>query len=277
MMHPSNTLHTTRIALGVEYDGRRFHGWQTQASAPSVQSVIESALSQVADHPVHVICAGRTDAGVHATGQVIHCDIKVNRSERAWVMGANTVLPPEVRMLWAKPVPETFDARCSAVLRHYRYVLYNHPIRPSLLQKQVGWYYKPLDVEKMRMAARYWLGEHDFSSFRASGCQSRTPMRRVTRIEIDRIADLIILTISANAFLHHMIRNMVGVLIPVGAGKQMPNWAQEVLEARDRRKAGMTASPHGLYLVAVEYPSEFGLPENKILGPWFLAPGYQSM
>jgi tRNA pseudouridine38-40 synthase len=259
-----------RIALGIEYDGSRFHGWQYQASVSSVQNAVETALSQVAAQPITVVCAGRTDAGVHATAQVVHFNTTAIRNERAWIMGTNASLPSEVRVLWARPVPETFNARRSAVLRRYRYILYNYPIRPGLLRKQVGWYYRALDASLMNEAAQYWVGEHDFSSFRAAECQSTTPIRRMVSIEIKQIRDVIIIDVAANAFLHHMVRNMVGALIRVGSGKANPFWAKEVLEARDRRKAGITAPPNGLYLVSVEYPAHFGLPENKVLGPWFL-------
>lgn len=259
-----------RIALGIEYDGSRFHGWQHQTNVPSVQAAVEIALSRVANQSIAVSCAGRTDAGVHATAQVVHFNTTAIRSERAWVMGTNTLLSTEVRILWAKPVQQSFDARRSAILRRYRYILYNHPTRPSLLRKQVGWYYRSLDAELMNEAAQYWIGEHDFSSFRAAGCQSTTPIRRMVSIDIKRAGDLIIIDVAANAFLHHMVRNIVGALIQVGLGKVTPSWAKELLEARDRRKAGIMASPNGLYLVAVEYPTQFGLPENKRLGPWFL-------
>lgn len=259
-----------RIALGLEYDGSRFHGWQRQTEVSSIQAAIEKGLSHVADHPLSITCAGRTDAGVHATEQVIHFDSHAERSERAWVYGTNSILPPEIRILWAKEVPSSFDARHSARLRRYRYILYNHPIRPSLLKGQVGWYYRKLDSRAMEEASQYWLGEQDFSSFRASNCQSKTPIRCLKEIKVRVIEDLFIIDVAANAFLHHMVRNMVGTLIIIGSGLKPVIWAKELLLARDRRQAGMTASPNGLYLVAVHYPEHFALPRVNKLGPWFL-------
>ncbi len=263
-----------RIALGLEYDGSRFHGWQSQcqSNAPTIQETLEKALSQVAAHPITITTAGRTDAGVHATAQVVHFDSSAVRTNRAWVLGTNTLLNPDIRVLWTKEVPTTFDARRSAILRRYRYLLYNHPIRPSLLKGQVGWYYKKLNSEAMQEASQYWLGEQDFSSFRASSCQAKTPNRCLREIKVRVIDDLFIIDVAANAFLHHMVRNMVGSLIMVGSGMKPPIWAKEILLARDRRQAGYTAPPNGLYLVAVEYPEEFDLPKaNQLgLGPWFI-------
>jgi tRNA pseudouridine38-40 synthase len=259
-----------RIALGIEYDGSHFHGWQRQAEASSVQAAVEKALSKVADHPVVITTAGRTDAGVHATAQVIHFDSTALRSVRAWVYGVNTILPPQIRVLWALQVPDTFNARYSAVLRRYRYVLYNHPIRPSLLKGQVGWYYGKLDSQIMAEASQFWLGEQDFSSFRTSICQSKSPIRNLKEINVRAFDELIIIDVAANAFLHHMVRNMVGSLIIIGSGLKTATWAKEILEVRDRRQAGFTAPASGLYLVAVEYPPQFALPKVNKLGPWFL-------
>jgi len=250
-----------RIALGIEYDGSCFRGWQRQAFVSSVQEVVEKALSKVADHPVVVVCAGRTDAAVHATAQVVHFDTIAERSERAWVFGANTSLAPEVRILWAKAVSSEFNARRSALLRRYRYIIYNYPIRASLLRGQVSWYYRKLDCQKMSEAAQYWIGEHDFSSFRAAECQSKSPIRQMMSIQIQRMNDYVVVDLAANAFLHHMVRNMVGVLLMIGSGQKPPIWAKEVLFARDRREASITAPPNGLYLVAVEYPESFGIPK----------------
>lgn len=258
-----------RIALGLEYDGSQFHGWQRQPEDISVQKTLEDALSVVANQPIQTICAGRTDAGVHATNQVVHFDTTAIRSERAWVLGTNTNLPFSVRVVWARVVPLTFNARRSAMRREYRYIIYNHPIRPSLLRHFVCWHYQKLDVQKMQEAAQYWLGQHDFSSFRASSCQSVSPIRSVYAILLERMGDKIIFTIKANAFLHHMIRNMAGVLMTIGAGIAPPIWAKEVLMAKDRLKADVTASPNGLYLVAVEYPEVYGLPAYPI-GPWWV-------
>lgn len=259
----------TRIALALEYDGSAFHGWQRQAQLASVQETLEKALSEVACHAVHTICAGRTDTGVHASMQVVHFDTHVERSERAWVYGTNTELKPSLRVLWAREVPDSFNARRSAIARRYRYVIYNHSLRPSLLRDYVSWYYRSLDVQKMAEAAQYWIGEHDFSSFRATRCQSLSPVRHIHAITVTRLGDRVVIDVTANAFLHHMIRNMVGVLLPIGAGLTEVSSAQEILDAKDRRKAGLTASAKGLYLVCVHYPEHFGLPQTDI-GPWFL-------
>lgn len=265
-----------RIALGVEYDGSQFNGWQRQADCPSVQETLEAALSEIAAVPIATVCAGRTDTGVHACGQVVHFDTEIKRSERAWVLGVNTVLSHAVRVLWAHEVPSTFSARRSATSRRYRYVIYNHPLRPSLLRQYVSWCYRKLDIEDMIAAAEFWLGEHDFSSFRAAQCQSRTRIRHIRSIQIVRIGDQVIVEIVANAFLHHMVRNMVGVLISIGTGRARPEWAKQVLEARDRRQAGITAPPTGLYLVEVQYPEHYGLPQMEA-GPWFLKMSEESV
>jgi tRNA pseudouridine38-40 synthase len=243
-----------RIALGVEYDGSRFHGWQIQTGVRTVQETVENALARVADHPLNVICAGRTDTGVHALGQVIHMDTQVERSPRSWVFGGNANLPSDVSLLWAKAVSEDFHARFSAVQRHYRYIIFNRPVRPAVWAGRSAWYCQPLDVDKMRAGAVYLLGEHDFSSFRARGCQAQHPIRTLTRIDIQRAHDQIIIEISANAFLQHMVRNIVGTLVAVGYAKYPPAWVKEVLIARDRRAAGMTAPAGGLYFSHVDYP-----------------------
>jgi tRNA pseudouridine38-40 synthase len=266
----------TRYALGLEYDGSQFHGWQRQNFLPSVQEALEIALSKVADSPIVTVCAGRTDTGVHATQQVVHFESEAPRSERAWVMGANTQLDHAVRVLWAREVPESFNARRSATSRRYRYVVYNHPLRPSLIRKYVSWCYRPLDVERMIKAANHWIGEHDFSSFRAAGCQSRTAIRVMHSIRIVRIGDQVILEFVANAFLHHMVRNMVGVLLEVGMGHETPDWGLQVLQVRDRKQAGITAPATGLYLVEVQYPKHYGLPSFE-LGPWFLKQSEESV
>ncbi len=261
-----------RIALGLEYDGSQFCGWQRQKIGHSVQAALEAALSEVANEPIKTVCAGRTDAGVHAAGQVVHFDSTAERNERAWVYGANTILSrtdPGIRILWAKPVPSIFSARRSAILRRYRYIIYNHPLRPSLLRQYVTWEYYKLDIEGMYEAAQYWLGEHDFSSFRGSRCQSLSPIRNVHSIKIQRANEHIVVEFIADAFLHHMVRNMMGVLLKVGRGTELPLWAKTVLENRDRRTAGITAPAMGLYLVEVQYPEHFMLPQMP-LGPWFL-------
>lgn len=259
-----------KLAMGIEYDGSQFHGWQSQKHAHSVQEAIEMALSRVAAEPIKTICAGRTDQGVHALGQVIHFETKAIRSAKGWLFGANSELPKSVRVLWVKEVPLEFNARRSAFARRYQYVIYNHPIRPSLFGKQLSWCYRKLEAPKMVEAVQYWLGEHDFSSFRASSCQSRSPIRQISDISVKRAGDFILIDVTANAFLHHMVRNMMGVLMLIGSGKAEPIWAQKVLETKDRRQAGMTAAPNGLYLAQVFYPEHFGLPLPLKSDPWFL-------
>lgn len=258
-----------RIALGVRYDGAAYHGWQTQHDYPSVQAELEHALSRVADHPVTLTCAGRTDAGVHATAQVVHFDSDADRTEYAWMFGANSNLSQDISVTWAKVVDREFHARFSATSRRYRYVLFNHSVRPGILRHAVGWYYQPLDAALMQQAGNFLLGEHDFSAFRGAGCQANTPNRRVVQLDVTRYRRMIVIEIQANAFLLHMVRNIVGVLIPIGAGDKPLEWAQEVLDSRDRRQAGVTIAPNGLYLVEVTYPEEFELPQTPI-GPFFL-------
>lgn len=250
-----------RIALGVEYDGSAFSGWQFQDHSPSVQEAVEKALSVVADEPVRVVCAGRTDTGVHATEQVIHFDTEVERPMRSWVYGANANLPKEVVILWATPIGDEFHARFSAVRRSYRYVIYNRNVRPTFLAWRTSWNYRPLDEARMQEAAQCLLGEHDFSSYRAMGCQAKSPVRTVHGIDVTRKNELIFIDIEANAFLHHMVRNIAGVLMAIGAGERPVEWAKEVLEHRDRTLGGVTAPPSGLYLTHVTYPPEFELPQ----------------
>lgn len=264
-----------RIALGIEYAGTNYSGWQSQENqlgVPSVQAELERALSSVAAHAVTTVCAGRTDAGVHASGQVVHCDVDVERSAYAWVFGCNSNLPQDIRVLWMHQVPDDFNARKSALGRHYRYVIYNSRIRPSLLRDYVGWCYSPLDASKMQLAAQFWIGEHDFSSFKAAGCQSRSPVREVKKISVERRGDLVIIDILADAFLYHMVRNMVGVLLQIGGGQRTVEWAREVLDSKCRTKAGITAPPQGLYLTAVSYPENLRIP---VLTPnmWFFNQG----
>jgi tRNA pseudouridine38-40 synthase len=258
-----------RIALGVEYDGSSFHGWQTQANAISVQSTLEKALGFVANHTVRVFCAGRTDVAVHATHQVVHFDTDVERTMRSWIFGANSNLPSSVRVHWAQAVPDTFDARRSALQRHYRYILYNSAIRPALYRHHVSWLPGKLSLEEMINASSYWLGEHDFSAFRASQCQSKSPIRKIHDIKIKQKGEYFTFDFIANAFLHHMVRNMVGVLTKIGTCQKKVDWAKEVLESRDRRLAGVTAKPEGLYLIDVLYPAHFGLPQGG-KGPPFM-------
>jgi tRNA pseudouridine38-40 synthase len=252
-----------RFALGLEYDGSGFTGWQSQKHALGVQSVVEAALSAVANHPVEAHAAGRTDAGVHAAIQVVHFDSPSLRTERGWTLGVNTHLPETVCALWARAVPDTFHARYSALARTYRYVILNRLSRAALMHHRVCWVRYPLDHERMHVAAQALIGEHDFSSFRDAECQSRTPIRRVERIVVERAADVVTITVTANAFLHHMVRNIAGVLIAIGRGQRPVEWCAEVLAARHRTKAGVTAEPYGLYLAGIRYPSELQLPSDR--------------
>ncbi len=250
-----------RIALGIEYDGRPFCGWQFQDHSPSVQEAIEKALSKVADHFVRVVCAGRTDTGVHATEQVIHFDTEVVREAHQWVKGVNANLPDSVTVLWAQEISDEFHARFKAFRRAYRYVIFSRNTRPSYLNGLVTWDYRTLDEHLMQEAANHLIGEHDFSSYRALGCQAKSPVRTLYKFDITRQGNFIMLDIEANAFLHHMVRNMAGVLMTIGAGEQEPVWAKEILKLNDRTLGGKTAPPYGLYLVRVDYPDEFILPK----------------
>lgn len=249
-----------RIALGIEYDGRPYCGWQYQDHSPSVQAEVEQALSNVAAHPVRVTCAGRTDTGVHAAEQVVHFDTEAIRDGKAWVMGTNTNLPNSVSVLWAQAVDETFHARFSALRRRYRYVIFNRPVRPAVLAGRVAFNFRRLDESRMRAAAQYLLGEHDFNAYRALACQAKSPVRTVYRLDVTRRDELILIDIEANAFLHHMVRNIAGVLMAIGTGELEPEWAKEVLDGRDRSLGGVTAPPDGLYLMEVVYPEVFALP-----------------
>ena len=261
----------SRIALGIEYKGARYRGWQRQESGvPSVQAALEKALSQVAAEPVSLMCAGRTDAGVHASGQVVHFDTRVERPLKAWIMGGNANLPPDISVTWARVMPAEFHARFKAFARRYRYVIYNDPIRPAHLAEEVTWNHRPLDVARMREAAAHLVGTHDFTSFRAVQCQAKSPIKTLHHLRVIEHGRFIVLDIRANAFLHHMVRNFAGVLMTIGAGEREPGWVAEVLAARDRRAGGVTAHPYGLYLVQVEYPPEFELPQ-RYLGPHFLS------
>ena len=249
-----------RIALGLEYDGSRFHGFERQPDRRTVQGEVEEALGRIAASPVRVVCAGRTDAGVHAAGQVVHFDTGARRPIHAWVRGTNTYLPPDVAVLWARCVGGTFHARFSALRRRYRYVIVNRSTRPALLAGRAAWEYRPLDARLMRLGAQSLAGEHDFSSFRAAGCRARHPVRRVHRIEVVREGERVVIDVHANAFLQHMVRNIAGTLMAVGAGERGPGWVASVLAARDRRAAGVTAAPGGLYLMGIDYPEAAGVP-----------------
>jgi tRNA pseudouridine38-40 synthase len=249
-----------RIALGIEYDGSHFCGWQSQEGTRTVQGVVEEAVSRVANHPVKVVCAGRTDTGVHAMMQVVHFDSEAPRNMRSWILGCNSNLPRDVNVVWAQEMPEEFHARFSAVARSYRYIILNRMSRSALLDKRVSVYYDALNLEAMQRAAGYLVGEHDFTSFRALACQAKHPVRTIHALEVTQKHDFFTIDVRANAFLHHMVRNIAGVLMAVGSGEREPQWVQELLEARDRTVGGVTASPHGLYLVRVEYPDPFELP-----------------
>lgn len=249
-----------RIALGVEYNGYGFHGWQAQPKVMTIQGCLQEALSKVANESIVLFCAGRTDAHVHATGQVVHFDTRAKRHIDAWLWGTNAYLPNSIVVKWARQVDYSFHARFSALSRHYRYLLFNRPIRPAILSQRVAWHYYPLQVEPMQCASRYLLGEQDFSSFRSAQCNSKTPMRNVIGINIFRQGDFIILDIEANAFLHHMVRNIVGVLMKIGFGYKAPEWMLEVLQAKDRKVAAETAVAEGLYLTHVRYPEPYIFP-----------------
>jgi tRNA pseudouridine38-40 synthase len=252
-----------RLALGLEYDGRAYAGWQHQGHSRAVQTVVEEALAKVADHPLRVTAAGRTDSGVHATLQVIHFDTEVVRSARGWMLGTNSNLPPDVSVQWVVPVPDEFSARRSALARTYRYLIDNRLARPALSHGRATWERRPLDAARMHEAAQVLLGEHDFSAFRALSCQARSARRRIALLRVWREGELVLFEIRANAFLHHMVRNIAGSLLAIGAGEQPVAWLGELLAARDRAVAGATARPDGLYLTDVEYPAAFGLPRGR--------------
>jgi len=270
---PGTLIGSGRVALVLEYNGGEYHGWQSQKSGhPTVQQHLEIALSRVANCPVEVVCAGRTDAGVHASHQVIHFNTTVTRSQRSWVMGANANLPADISVRWAGNVTENFHARFSARSRRYRYVIYNNPVRSALFREGLTWNYRPLDEQKMASAALYLVGRHDFSSYRAAECQAKSPVREIEFLNVDRFGDFIIIDVQANAFLHHMVRNIAGVLMSIGAGINEESWSKEVLLAKDRAAGGITAPPFGLYLINVGYPCG-EVPEFDP-GPSFVKPYY---
>ncbi|HSN17079.1 MAG TPA: tRNA pseudouridine(38-40) synthase TruA [Gammaproteobacteria bacterium] len=251
----------TRYAFGIEYDGTAFMGWQRQThEGRTVQAAVEEALGKVADHPVQVTCAGRTDAGVHASGQVIHFDTDAKRDLRGWLLGTNSNLPPDVAATWVREMPEDFHARFKATARQYRYVILNRDTRPALMRAELTWIHRPLDATHMAGAASYLVGQHDFSAFRSVECQAKQPVRTLKRLDVRREGGRIIIDALADGFLHHMVRNIAGVLIEVGQGKREPEWARQVLEGRDRTLGGVTAPANGLSLVAVEYPAVFQVP-----------------
>jgi tRNA pseudouridine38-40 synthase len=254
-----------RIALGIEYDGHLYYGWQAQEGLLTVQGQLQTALSIIANEPIQVFCAGRTDAGVHATGQVIHFETNAQRAVHAWTLGTNSHLPSSIAVRWVKAVDDNFHARFTATARCYRYVIYNHQLRPAILAGRTTWYQRPLDITVMQQASSALLGEQDFTSFRSSQCESRTPMRNVHKVEVTRHGNLVIIEIAANAFLHHMVRNIAGVLMHIGARLVPPSAMQEILAAKDRKQAFETAAPSGLYLTDVTYPDHYEIPQTENL------------
>lgn len=251
-----------RYVIGVEYDGSGFHGWQTQRETPTVQATLERALGKVADHPVRVVCAGRTDTGVHARCQVVHFDSEAKREARSWVLGANSNLPPTVSVLWLQPVADDFHARFSALARTYRYRMINRWVRPAIDAGKATWERRPLDEQAMHRAAQALLGEHDFSAFRSAGCKASHPVREVQAIGVERRHHEVLISVTANAFLYHMVRNIAGSLVPIGTGERPAGWLAELLAGRDRNAAGVTAPPDGLYFEGVRYPDHYGLPSR---------------
>lgn len=259
-----------RLALGIEYNGALYHGWQRQQTVASVQQHVEEALAKIANEPINVTCAGRTDAGVHATCQVVHFDTLSQRPDRAWTIGLNRFLPKSIAIKWVKNISDEFHARFSATARRYRYIIYNHRLRNGILPKGVTHIHSgDLDHELMHDAAQYLIGRHDFSAFRAVNCQANTPVRNMTSISVTRFGDYIMIDVTANAFLHHMVRNITGSLLKVGSKEKPITWIKTLLQDKDRTKAAATAKPNGLYLVHVTYPEEFDLPKTP-LGPLFL-------
>jgi tRNA pseudouridine38-40 synthase len=259
-----------KIAIGVCYDGAGFYGWQSQPSGNTIQDHLERALSRIAGAPTRIAGAGRTDAGVHACAQVAHFETDIERPASAWVRGTNAALPGAIGVQWAVAVPQAFHARYSATARSYRYVLYNHPVRPSLAAGHCGWYHGPLELDLMRRAAMLFVGEHDFSAFRSSQCQAKTAVRTIRRAEILQRGPYLMFDIDANSFLHHMVRNMVGSLLHVGKRKHPPEWVAAVLASRDRTRAAPTIAAAGLYLTGVSYDLEWGLPAFPRMMPFEL-------
>jgi tRNA pseudouridine38-40 synthase len=252
-----------RIALGISYQGSAYHGWQSQKGLACIQTCLVQAISQVADHPISLSCAGRTDKGVHAIGQVVHFDTAAQRSQQAWLLGCNSHLPADIRINWVQEVDSNFHARFSALARRYYYIIYNHRLKNALWNQYTSHCYYPLNENTMQSAALHLIGEHNFSSFRAASCQASSACREIQHIRIKRQGCYVIIDIQANAFLHHMVRNMSAVLMTIGAGKKPIEWAKEVLLAQDRKAADITAAPNGLYLYQVFYPEKFVLPESE--------------
>jgi tRNA pseudouridine38-40 synthase len=252
-----------RFAVGLEYDGTAYAGWQTQQrGVASIQEHAETAFGRVADSPISLVCSGRTDSGVHARLQVAHFESDAVRPLRGWVLGANTHLPRDISVAWVLPVPAHFHARYSAESRTYRYVIFNRGVRSALVEKRATHIHRPLDHERMSAATSALIGSHDFSAFRSSECQAKSPIRRLTQLTVERDGDFVAIEVTANAFLHHMVRNIAGLLIAIGQGEREPSWAREVLESRDRTSGHVTAPAEGLYFWGVEYPEVFGLPSR---------------
>lgn len=256
-------------AMGVEYDGSHYAGWQRQSHAITVQGELEKALSHIANEPIEVQCAGRTDAGVHATCQIVHFKTHAIRANGAWTLGVNSNLPPDIAVKFAMPIAEDFHARFSAQSRRYRYVIYNHRLRPAILHGGLTQCYEPLDELAMHRAAQSLVGEHDFTSFRALACQSHSPWRKIEYLDVKRIGAYVVIEVQANAFLHHMVRNIAGSLMQVGIHAKPESWIAELLALKNRQVAAATAKPNGLYLVNVNYPAHFNLPKFDD-GPLFL-------
>lgn len=253
-----------RIAIGVEYAGTDYCGWQYQSHCESVQGFLQKAVSTIADEPIELHCAGRTDTGVHAIGQVVHFETHVDRPERAWVEGVNTHLPADIRVVWSKPMPDDFHARFSAEARQYRYVILNRRTASAVLARRVTWERLPLDENAMHQAGQFLLGEQDFSSFRAAGCQARHAVRNVQSVQVSRHHDFVFIDIQANAFLHHMVRNIAGALLAVGRGTYAPEWIQALLLKQDRTQGEVTAPASGLYFVNALYPEAFSVPRQPL-------------
>lgn len=278
-LRPLRSLH--RIVLGIQYDGNSWQGWQTQPHGLTVQDKLEAALKQFTLVDIDTTCAGRTDSGVHALEQVVHFDTTIARDKSSWVRGVNAFLPSSIAVRWAIALPaddgvgnalnereDGFHARFSATARTYHYMLYNHPVRSPLLAGKAGWTFRPLDVDLMQQAANHLVGEHDFSTFRAVECQAKSPVRTMESLQIRRHGDMIVFTLKANAFLHHMVRNIVGSLIFVGNGRQPPEWIAQILAQQDRSLAAPTFMPDGLYLAKVDYPARWSLPQEEAAWPW---------
>jgi tRNA pseudouridine38-40 synthase len=257
-----------RLALGISYNGQTYEGWQSQPSGRTVQDRLEAALSEFAAQPISTVCAGRTDAGVHALMQVVHFDARVRREEFSWIRGTNRFLPPDIAVQWARPVPDAFHSRACALARRYAYVVLESPVRPSVDAGRVGWVFRPLDGGAMQEAAALLIGQHDFSSFRAAACQAKTPVKTMNRVAIARHGSYWRFEFEADAFLHHMIRNIMGCLLVIGQGQQPPQWMSQVLAARDRDAAAPTFSPDGLYFLGPLYGPEWNLPNRTAAYDW---------